>query len=997
MLQLVRTKSTLRNRVTQLAIASFFFVTLMNQAQAADCNGNGVADEIEATFPMFDCNDSGVPDECEIRTHLTESESITNTSDGAFAVFPVDLDQDGDIDLVAASVIDDSISWYENTDGNGTFGPAHVITSSANGARSVFAADFDGDGDMDVLSGASVFDESEIVWHENTDGLGTFAVHHVISEVPDGARTVIAADLDGDGDEDVIATFLYGNRVVWYENTDGLGTFGGEQIINAAVSQPRSVYAADFDNDSDLDVAYASFNSNVLVWHENSDGLGTFGTQHLISVAIQGTASVIAADIDRDGAIDVLTASQLDNKIAWYRNNDGAGSFGNQRIITTDAEAAHSVFAIDLDNDGDMDVLSASQGDNKIAWYENTNGQGLFGPQLVITSEAGGASAVSAADIDGDGDFDAISASFSNDTIAWHENYRLADCNINGVPDECELPTGDCNGNGILDDCETGGDCDSNGIIDSCEIAGEPALDCNANEVLDICETGNDCNNNEIPDECEIAGDPSLDCNANGALDECEGDCNANGLSDVCEILADLALDCDTDGLLDECEFETIFKSQQVISTEADEAFFVIAADIDGDGDKDVLSASRRDDKVAWYENTDGLATFGPQRVITTEAAGARSVFADDLDGDGDLDVLSVSADDNKLAWFENLDGQGSFGPQQVISTELSFAKTVYAADLDGDGDADVVSGSTSDNKVAWYENTDGLGSFGPQQVISSTAYGVHSVVCSDMDVDGDLDVIAGLSTRVVWYENTNGQGDFGPFKLVARPLFEAHSVFADDIDGDGDIDVLSAQYGHVISWSANTNGLGSFGPQQIITTNVNVGSSVFAADLDNDGDSDVISGSQFDGKVAWYENVDGLGSFGAQQVVAQIATAISISAADLNGDGDIDILSASMNDDKIAWYENSILYDCNKNGVHDACESDADGDSLIDVCDPCAGGLGSGDSDANGVVNLDDFANMEACLVGPDGALGVGCECFDFDSDGDNDLYDFAAFTASY
>ena len=159
------------------------------------------------------------------------------------------------------------------------------------------------------------------------------------------------------------------------------------------------------------------------------------------------------------------------------------------------------------------------------------------------------------------------------------------------------------------------------------------------------------------------------------------------------------------------------FGPQQVITTAADRARSVYAADLDGDGDQDVLSASAFDDKIAWYENTGGRS-FGPQQVITTGADGAQSVYAADLDGDGDQDVLSASAFDNKIAWYENERG-GQFGSQQVITRQAAEAFSVYAADLDGDGDPDVLSASVFDNKIAWYEN-EGGGRFGPQQVITT-------------------------------------------------------------------------------------------------------------------------------------------------------------------------------------------------------------------------------------------------------------------------------------
>jgi hypothetical protein len=112
------------------------------------------------------------------------------------------------------------------------------------------------------------------------------------------------------------------------------------------------------------------------------------------------------------------------------------------------------------------------------------------------------------------------------------------------------------------------------------------------------------------------------------------------------------------------------FGGQEVISTAADGAFSVYATDLDGDGDADVLSASLGDDKIAWYENL-GAGAFGPQQVITTIADGAISVYATDLDGDGDQDVLSASNNDGKVAWYENLGG-GAFGAQQVITTAVS-------------------------------------------------------------------------------------------------------------------------------------------------------------------------------------------------------------------------------------------------------------------------------------------------------------------------------------
>ena len=106
------------------------------------------------------------------------------------------------------------------------------------------------------------------------------------------------------------------------------------------------------------------FTSNVF------KTIGTSFTARTITTSADGAQSVYAVDLDGDGDIDVLSASGTDDKSAWYEN-DGSESF-TSRTITTSADGAYSVYAVDLDGDGDMDVLSASFFDAKIAWYENS-------------------------------------------------------------------------------------------------------------------------------------------------------------------------------------------------------------------------------------------------------------------------------------------------------------------------------------------------------------------------------------------------------------------------------------------------------------------------------------------------------------------------------------------------------------------------------------------------------------------------------------------------
>ena len=149
--------------------------------------------------------------------------------------------------------------------------------------------------------------------------------------------------------------------------------------------------------------------------------------------------------------------------------------------------------------------------------------------------------------------------------------------------------------------------------------------------------------------------------------------------------------------------------------------------------------------------------------MITDSADFAFCVYAEDLDGDGDMDVLFATKDDHSVSWFEN-NGIGNFGQRQIITTSASSVEFICTADLDGDGDMDLLSSSTEadgwDGEIAWYEN-DGNGNFGEKIGIPLNEYSFNwfaDLFPIDIDADGDLDIFG--SSLAVWYQN-EGNGTF--------------------------------------------------------------------------------------------------------------------------------------------------------------------------------------------------------------------------------------------
>ncbi|MCP4334799.1 MAG: VCBS repeat-containing protein, partial [Gammaproteobacteria bacterium] len=338
--------------------------------------------------------------------------------------------------------------------------------------------------------------------------------------------------------------------------------------------------------------------------------------------------------------------------------------------------------------------------------------------------------------------------------------------------------------------------------------------------------------------------------------------------------------------------------SEHIVTSSATDAHSVTAADIDGDGDMDLVSAwyDGGGNTVSWYENN-GSEIFA-EHIISSSAGGAKGIQAVDMDSDGDLDVLTALSDDGTITWYEN-DGSENFTER---TSNNSLEQSAYAIDVDADGDLDIVAGGGS--TVAWLEN-DGNENF-TQRTVATDMAGNRSVYATDVDGDGDIDLLAGSrdTDTVKWYEN-DGSENFTAHTITSS-ADGVIKVYATDMDGDGDMDVLSASKDDdTIAWYEN-DGSETFTKHTISNTMASA-KQVYATDMDGDGDVDVLASSQDNNKVAWYEN-DGSENFAEHTVTTSAIAAVGVYAADVDGDGDMDILSASKNDSTIAWYENTAV-----------------------------------------------------------------------------------------
>ena len=679
-----------------------------------------------------------------------------------------DLDNDGDIDLISASTFDNKIAWYENTDGNGNYSSPTIITNSqSDGAIAVYASDLDSDGDLDILA-ASLYD-NDIAWYENTDGKGNFSAQKIISIEGVNARSVYTSDMDGDGDMDVLSAS--NNNIAWYENIDGKGNFSAQKIISTLIIGGYSVKASDIDNDGDLDVVSSSAFDNKIAWYENIDGKGSFSAQKVITSNVGWVYSISMSDLDNDGDNDISYTSLSDNKIGWFENTDGKGTFISKQIITTNINQPKFIFNADMDNDEDIDLLYIS--DNRVSWFENRSGTGNFSEEHVILSNyLGDTNSIIATDVDGDNDYDVVFDA-GNNFILYN--------NIDGkgnFDNKKELINSTSEARSVI-----ATDIDSDGDLD---------LLTSSSEDDKISWFENEDGLGTFIKQRIIAY-------TNGAVNAISGDIDGDGDQDI------VATGHNSNRTFwqENLDGKGNFGTPKTIVTGTSFNTSIYLSDIDGDGDLDLVS------DASWYENTDGKGNFGSKNVIGFSLSQLYYTYASDIDGDGDKDILTASAFANKIAWYENEDGKGNFSTEKIISTSASDASYVISADLDNDGDNDVISGSFGDKKIAWYENMDGLGTFGAQQIITTETSGAITLFTSDLDNDGDIDILSASpgDNKIAWYENEDGKGNFSEQKIISTNALGAVDVITADINNDGKLDILSASFTDgKIAWYKNTS-----------------------------------------------------------------------------------------------------------------------------------------------------------------------------------------------
>lgn len=741
-----------------------------------------------------------------------------------------DLDGDGDIDILGKPY-----NWRTPRldiwlNGGAAFGGGdglpfeHIIIDQDGplNPHTKTAGDLDGDGIDDLIISSSA--KGALVWYRSPDWK-----MFTIAESGSWSCDAEVGDMDGDGDNDLVISEYYSKKQMeWYENPGPDAITGGRTWELHVIGPPRAhdVELADFDRDGDLDIVTRSQSGfgtdegdRLTLWfhgegdswtqqvipcpHGEGLAVGDFNRNGLPDLVIGGrwfanpgtegvdwTESVFAewhmdavvkvGDINADGRLDVLmTEAESTGDVVWFEAPEDPTAGGwTKHVIGSGLEKGHSLGAADLDNDGDLDVVTAemhqSEDPDYVIAFIN-QGEGNWYRQIL--SERG-SHGIRLGDFDGDGDTDIYGAnwkSVAQDSLTYVEIWR------NNLGTTSQLPLGRWQRHVIdsekpwravfIDAADMDGDGDRDIVTGGWmyENPGQPggkwtrtALGGNLRNMAAVY----DFNADGLPDVLGTTGKGS-DASAEFLWALNKGDGTFEIKDNIPEAQGDFL--------------------QGIEVVEAGPSALVAL--------------------LSWHKADQGIQAFripndpvGEEWEWTkvTDVSQDEQISVGDIDRDGDMDLLMGTI------WLEN-HGDGNVSTHTLFQTEGDPDRN-RLVDMNGDGRLDAVVGYEAINvpgKVAWYECP--LQSDQPwTEHVVAQVVGPMSLDVVDIDQDGDADIVVGEhnyenpeTARLLILINLDGVGGKWREQLIYTGDEHHDGAITVDIDNDGDLDIISIGWSH--------------------------------------------------------------------------------------------------------------------------------------------------------------------------------------------------------
>jgi hypothetical protein len=370
---------------------------------------------------------------CIFQSHCDEwTRHSFSLPEGIWSVEAVDLNGDSKLDLVAmgetrvfALLAPD---WQQR------------LLQDTKEPKMLYCAaiDADADGDLDLAVGryrvpwiehrqaggagpTPTGPDFSVAWIENTGRLEEPLPLHVIDRELNGIHGLTVGDLNGDGQNDLIADSINGpffpKSILWFTATGkGRSDFKRHIITKAgADGRPHYLDTADLNGDGRLDVLLGDSQDGTFMWWQQAEKPEDTWTKHRIA-RIAGATNIRPGDVDGDGVRDVVGSCGHGKGVFWFK----AASW-KQHPIDPDFATPHALAVGDFDKDGDLDAAAASFTAFAVRWYKN-DGKGAFSTHEIDVGNRQQAYDLKALDLDGDNALDLILAGRETKNAAWYRN-----------------------------------------------------------------------------------------------------------------------------------------------------------------------------------------------------------------------------------------------------------------------------------------------------------------------------------------------------------------------------------------------------------------------------------------------------------------------------------------------------------------------------------------------------------------------------------------------
>lgn len=763
-----------------------------------------------------------------------------------------DIDNDGDLDLIVGSsrVSTETLQLYLNQ-GDGQFVP-NWVAPQRDRVVSVALADMDGDGDLDLATGVINIDDPDQAQNRIyiNNGMSTegIVLYEPFWQSPHSDQTVDIAwgDVDNDGDPDL-----------------AVGNMGAGDIVGAPIRLPTGrvnrVYRNNHIGPADVPIFQSIWSSSVS----------------------KVTTSIAWGDINQDGYLDLVT--------------------GN-----ADADFKSGCLNL-LGNDCEVDI-----GERNHLYLNNGSGNLLVNPSWE-SAESEATSSVALADIDGDGDLD---LAVGNGSIT-----PLRDFNITDIEDT--KPAGHTNRIYLNDDgklqsasfwSSAESDATTEVVWGDYDNDGDPDL-----LVANVSRFMSGADGEEI-----ISGSPKnrIYRNDGGTFNPL----STYSFSQSDDTLGILFADIDNDGDLDVAsangslrrgELDRIIRNDDAFlsdrptwsSESAQNTWDTAWADIDGDGDQDLVAGNGGEDEPAanqLYINEGGqliLSDWSPEPDHTT------SVAFGDVDGDFDLDLIVGNyGESNRL--YLNTGGELDLDTSWSVDADLTSA--VAWADINGDGPLDLVIASKDGPSRVYLNNGNTL----ETEPVWESPEGDYasSLSVGDVDKDGDVDFVVGskhIIKPVRLYRNNSNQIDGSirfenVWESPSADIRDVRAIALGDVNQDGFLDLAVGNFGDPVYLYLNKNGI--FEAEYSWSSHDgNQTDALQWGDYDGDGDLDLFEGNDQQSNTLYINENGVLGEDNRPSWSSvELGNSRSVSWGDPDLDGDLDILVGNRNN-KLRLYHNPV------------------------------------------------------------------------------------------